>query len=621
MSRTAFVVAGLVACAWSAPAMALSVPKLFEAGGTVHLSDGGSATDVSVEVRIDLTRDGTISSFERASGKTGAEGSWSIPVKPDVSSVSLSQISELTSLANAFNKGGFDALLDGRPMRGTILFSKRGYSTVVKNFNAQSATLALDAVMTPLSPIGCSEAGCQTPSGDLSFVGLDPAMGIAEASGRSYDPTLDRSRFPGSFAEKTGDVLISSGFMELDLRDADGNPITSLSEPLLVRWRIDPVSWPTLVDAAPGNDRVDLQLYSFDAGQGSWLAESQGWLERADGSEVTEAELPAFVEGKATGALFAAAELSHFSYWNVDRPAGDQTCVRGRIVDAAGAPVVGADVIAEGISYTGESVVLTTGADGKFVAALMKSEDPGQDVDGNGETGEKFTAQLVLSVKGQIGFGAVFETPHDSSKIVEAYEYICSPASCPCFDVGDVVFEPVVPTICTVRLHVRASGESLILWGGTDDSVPKGTPLASLGVSGSIDTSMPIDTSTLPECANGACGFGATDADGRLELLVPTVEGYRIQVSAASGSYSGAVTIESCGKDPVDVVIEASYYDWGSIGDFTSATWGIGSLDGMEDDASFCACTGSRGPADLARGALGGALLLLAVLGVRRRRA
>jgi hypothetical protein len=61
-----------------------------------------------------------------------------------------------------------------------------------------------------------------------------------------------------------------------------------------------------------------------------------------------------------------------------------------------GNPVAGASVTVRGATYTGSSSPQVTGPDGTFCVDVMRSEAPGEDVDGNGVPGE--THQVTVSV-------------------------------------------------------------------------------------------------------------------------------------------------------------------------------------------------------------------------------
>lgn len=58
------------------------------------------------------------------------------------------------------------------------------------------------------------------------------------------------------------------------------------------------------------------------------------------------------------------AEIPHLSPWNCDQPM-ETTCLRGKVVDETGAPVVGSQVLTSGVDYAGQSSAVTD-ASGQF---------------------------------------------------------------------------------------------------------------------------------------------------------------------------------------------------------------------------------------------------------------
>ena len=63
--------------------------------------------------------------------------------------------------------------------------------------------------------------------------------------------------------------------------------------------------------------------------------------------------------------------MSHFSWWNCDRPIETFNCYTGTVVDSAGNPVAGAQVFASGVDYTGTSYD-TTDAAGNYCVNVRR---------------------------------------------------------------------------------------------------------------------------------------------------------------------------------------------------------------------------------------------------------
>ena len=131
-------------------------------------------------------------------------------------------------------------------------------------------------------------------------------------------------------------------------------------------------------------------MYYFDEQTGEWVRDGSGFLEDGGGTAIDTATLATITSSPPTftGTLYARSEATHFSYWNVDYPVETHACVSGTITDASGDPVAGARINLSGLSYTGTSSTVITDADGHFCVDVMRNENTGEDLDGDGTTGE-----------------------------------------------------------------------------------------------------------------------------------------------------------------------------------------------------------------------------------------
>lgn len=116
---------------------------------------------------------------------------------------------------------------------------------------------------------------------------------IARAYADNYDPSQETTRFPGLFADRSNNLLVSSGFAEISLYQDDGTAVHQLSAPVTARFEAKRASWSTLPDLEPNSGRIELPMYSFDQVSGEWVPEANGELQRADGSVVSEDDLAA----------------------------------------------------------------------------------------------------------------------------------------------------------------------------------------------------------------------------------------------------------------------------------------------------------------------------------------
>ncbi|HTU60259.1 MAG TPA: hypothetical protein VMF89_17535 [Polyangiales bacterium] len=96
------------------------------------------------------------------------------------------------------------------------------------------------------------------------------------AFAQAYDPALDGALFPGSFSDSDGNLLISSGFAEINLFDEQDRPVEEVKEPVAVRFVMERESWPTLPDLESDSGRIELPMYAFNRESGEWDREVDG---------------------------------------------------------------------------------------------------------------------------------------------------------------------------------------------------------------------------------------------------------------------------------------------------------------------------------------------------------
>jgi hypothetical protein len=497
---------------------------LFTASGRVDFGNLPVPSGVTVRLEVDLDRNGQFSKFERLTGTVDGSGNYQLTYALDPADLSLEDLkfaAFVTGLVADYSARGFDALLDQGPVPVVLTFEREGYSTVVRRLNTMLDSPTLDIDMTPLQAVGCTLTGCQSARGNLVVSGFPGGTGISRAYAEAYDPAQDTSRFPGGFVERGGDLLISSGFMEVDFRDQNGNRVSNVSSPVAVRFEANQASWSTLRDLTPGTDRIEVPMWSFDAVNAQWVGEANGELLDGAGARIPESALPDIQSGAHSGQVFVGFSTRHFSSWNCDRPIKTHTCVKGRLVaEADGSRVAGANVSVHGISYTGASSSVTTGADGYFVADIMKSEEPGEDLDQDGIAGESFQVRVVAG--GALGFylGPAFDTSSANKLIASSGSVQCRPADCDCPDLGDVVvkFEP--PRLCEVTVHAVYSGQDLT--GKGDGPLSAGAAVVQAEVSGKASGEVEVpQAAAAAACAGKVCSGTSSDTQGNATFLVP----------------------------------------------------------------------------------------------------
>ncbi|HEV8550925.1 MAG TPA: hypothetical protein VGQ57_17885 [Polyangiaceae bacterium] len=643
MRRLAWVLpAAFGFCSLSGHALA---EPLVDLTGRVALLDGAVPGGVRLTLGIDIDRDGKLNSFELVQASVADDGSYAASYEPETDPTKyglddLKFAKFIATLVADYEARGFDALLDDGPLPVIVRFEREGYGTIVKRFTTLTDLPSLDVVLAPLAKVACDGADCMATDGSVHVGGFPGGTGIERAYARRYDPRLDQARFPGNFTDSSNNLLISSGFTEVDLRDASGDHVSKLTSPVSVRFQTDSTSWGSLRDLSPESSRIEVPMYSFDEARGEWVTEAQGELQGADGTSIDEADFPSIQDGSYPDAVFVAFQTTHFSTFNCDAPNSRRGCVKGRLVTLEGDAVAGAQVSVQGVSYTGSAGTVYTGSDGTFATDLMKSEVAGEDADGNGKRGETFQAKL--SVTGALGVyvGEPFDTPKDQGTVGGPKS--CRPADCDCLDLGDVPGDFELPRACEISVHVTFSGKNA---GKRSGPLDAGDALAGANVTAEMSDGpqLPGDDAL---CAGKPCGSGKADADGSVSFIVPVVgDSPKIQVhtdltvSSNGGDtdyYNGAVTITGCSRDHdtlKGIEVEANHAALGDLGDF------IGSLGagpgappsdnplGIPDHAvpslstpKGCACQAPRGGIGDVAGAAFGAGLVGLVLARRRRR-
>jgi MYXO-CTERM domain-containing protein len=625
--------------------------EFLNVSGRVALLDGANAQGTQVVLGIDVDRDGDLNSFEIVTATVGSNGRYTLRYQPDPSDVDFEFITTVAQLLADYQARGFESLLDDGPLPILLRIEREGYSTVVKRFTTLNDAPSLDVLLEPLAQIQCADDGCMSTDGQVRISGFPGGTGIARAFARAHDPKQNGSLFPGTFSDDDNNLLISSGFTEIDLRDEDGNKIHALSSPVSVRFEAQPSSWASLRDLEADSGEIEVPMYSFDEGSGEWVSENAGVLQDLGGDPIPEEDFPSIQAGDYGGQVFIAFETSHFSTFNCDAPVTERACVKGRML-VNGTATAGVRVSVNGVSYTGTAGSVITGADGSFATDLMKSEAAAEDVDGNGQRGETFTAQLSASATLGVYIGEVFNTPSLQAS-VGTYTSSCQPADCECVDLGDIdaTFEPARP--CQVTVKATFSGQDIV---GSGGPLASGDVIVNAKIEGSLSGQLaPLLDPT--QCDDVPCGSARSDSNGVATFIVPVVgaepsinvkASYTVEADGATHYYDGSITVTGCanGEASIGAVLatDAAASDAGvsgaievttnhaelsGLGDFIAALGagpavpGSGGpsisnpLDDVEVKEPKCGCT--TGPKQTSPVALLLALGLIGAAALRRR--
>jgi hypothetical protein len=177
----------------------------------------------------------------------------------------------------------------------------------------------------------------------MAVLPVDAAPGAASAGMNS---------FPGDMSavtdEGTPTWIESFGAVEVRLYDAGTGDRLQLASgrTATLQFSAAPSAFDAIVDADLSSPTIP--AWFFDEGLGAWVEEGVARLSVAPFSR----------------RLIFTMEVSHFTWWNADRIA-DRTCVTGRLVDGAGAPLVNQQVGSQGVDYLGASVSMSDAA-GRF---------------------------------------------------------------------------------------------------------------------------------------------------------------------------------------------------------------------------------------------------------------
>ena len=450
-----------------------------------------------------ITISGTVYLAPQQGGSTTAADGAKITVSTDVNGNGRIELRERKTVTADSNGHYTINAPVAAGMKSVVRFSLNGYAPLLKTvqINTLLAITGFDGTLVEMDSLTDTKNGKwrnQAGSVEINW------PKIAGGSVRNFNPATEADKFPGSFSDNKGSMLISGVFTAFELNDDDGNPLTTTASgsPARIRMRVPRDTWGAMVDTAPGTDRIDVPMYYFNEETGQWVrgqteqgADLSGWLERDNGTIIEEAKLAAIRSGSYSGDIFAASDVTHFSYWNVDWPVESHACISGHVIDADGNPVAGATINITGVTYTGTSSPQTTDENGIFCVDVMRSEAPGEDVNNNGVTGETQKVLISGSSGGKLYNFGEYEIPVQAGTC---------PTNCLAVELKVAQENEVQVSVCSV------SGTATV----------EGQPKEGIFVYGSDDM---ID----PDTWNNVCGtsgctfFASTDETGAFSLTAP----------------------------------------------------------------------------------------------------
>jgi hypothetical protein len=468
----------------------------------------------SVEVRTDRDGDGEISSSERFRGETDGEGEYTVEVEGEA----------------------------GRNL--VVTYRASGYADHHETLRLDEiADVEVDASLSSTEPLDCRASVCNTEDRSLQLRGLPREV---TGQGRTFNPAVDTDAFPGDFSDDQGNMLVSGVFAHVDLEDAEGNPVDELDEPATLRMRFPRDTWSAIRDIETGNGQIDVPLYAYEETGGEWVRDGRAVLVDEDGERLAESTLGEIQTRDYQGLVYASGEVDHFSYWNVDWPIESHGSIRGKVVDADGAPAQGGIVDVFGVTYTGNSSPQTLPSDGTFCVDVMRSENDDEDIDGNGQSGDTHEVAIRARLAGtRYDLGSV-EVPVEQSSCGDGNGY----------DVGTVELTPdreLQAEICETTVDVV----------DFDGNPYEGATVFA------FDNTIPSET--YQEMCYGSgeqnCSFfPSADEQGRAEIRIPVVDRLSLWASAngtnpeaETSVRTGTSTVAGCPDGGVTLTLDQGY--------------------------------------------------------------
>jgi len=233
-----------------------------------------------------------------------------------------------------------------------VLMTLPDISTTADLRQPQTITLNEDQLSISL-PANAVSGGGNNATVSLTYGDPNSTRGKAIFPG-DYSATNDISTTPNI-------ILESIGFMDISVTDENGNDLSVLSAPASITLRLPAMYQTGGAKEGDINAGDTIEWWSYNEDQGTWLREdADPSTNTMDNANITDVE----------GVLFANAQVTHFSWWNVDRPIEEHACITVKVIDKNGQPLKSFAVTAEGVSFDSNSTALTN-AEG-FVSLTVK---------------------------------------------------------------------------------------------------------------------------------------------------------------------------------------------------------------------------------------------------------
>ncbi|MBH22901.1 MAG: hypothetical protein CMH57_00310 [Myxococcales bacterium] len=481
-------------------------------GLIIRLSAAGDALplgDATITLSSDRNGDGAVSDDERCATTSDAQGRFSLNC----------------------------VTTDDR--RVVLSASAPGTSRVHRTFNArQGAVTTWQITLRDQEALTCEDARCELPSGAIALEGVPDGI---SAQGWTLGAPSPSDALPSDSIDRSGNLLLPGVIAELTWLDAEGVRVAELEAPAMAWIRLPQSVWGRVSDIEPGNDQIDVPLYHLDPNSGRWVRQGDGMLVNVFGESIQPGDLGSLTSNYP-GEVFVQAAIARGGIWSVQWVLETRSCIQGVLL-ADGAPVEGAFVRVQGLSYDGRSAPALTDAQGSFCVETLRSEMTGEDLNGNGDEGEAYRVRL----QGSLG-GAVYDLGEHE---VRSDESACGEGGC--LSLGEVALDsPLEAESCTVAGLVTdlfgqpVRGVTLQAWSQAELSE---ADIASLCGDDFED-----------------CDLSATtDMNGVFVLETPRLGGLTLrgtileELATRSRLLTGQRTLQSCPDMPVTLVLDEGY--------------------------------------------------------------
>lgn len=286
-------------------------------------------------------------------------------------------------MANANGFFLFEDLAITPEQRWLVNFSKAGYidTQKLKRHNNtdtnyyMAVSLAqpdivkeIDLTTAQTVTLNGDQVSIELPSGAVN--GGDDASSISITYGDA-STEAGASLFPGDYTATNdisvpADILLESiAFVDFSLSDKSSNDLTLLDQPAKVTLRLPPIYQTMGLRSDAFHEGDTIAWWSYNEENGVWLRED---------ADVSTSEIDDAVVSVVDGVLFASAQVTHFSWWNLDRPLMEQSCIDVTVVDGLGDPLPDLEIFANGETYNAQTSGITD-ATGKVKITVKRSED------------------------------------------------------------------------------------------------------------------------------------------------------------------------------------------------------------------------------------------------------